>query len=146
MANVTRGMIIPIDGGGSVVRFQWNPKEVQSAVQAEWAVIKTAGSEQPFLQFCNGEAPTLQFDLEYSRSDNNDGFVLAQVQAIQRLTKPLVKGASMSRPPLVKFVMGSLPRPTCIVKQANAVFSGLFHPTSLLPYEAKVSVILWEYR
>ncbi|MEW6352509.1 MAG: hypothetical protein AB1646_25970 [Thermodesulfobacteriota bacterium] len=142
-----RGMILPLEGGGQAIIFEWNPKQIEGpGAKAEYAQIKTAGRETPFLQYSNGDVISIRFDLELSRSDFGDGYVKGVVDNLVRLTKPTVRGQGVNRPPRVKFLFGNLLRRTCIVAEVNPVFKGQFNPLTLEPYGASVSVLLWEYK
>lgn len=141
----TRGLIVPIEGTASPVVFQWNPEEIDGpGGDANWVPIDVAGREQPYLQYTHGNLSVIEFELQFSRHDNPDGYVQNQIDNLVNLTKPTVKMAGLSRPPLVMLILGNRPRTTCVVKSAEPSTFGTAHPISLDPYQAAVRVKLWE--
>lgn len=146
MNQFIRGMIIPIEGGGSTIRFQWNPRELQGfGARAEYAILKVAGRETPFLQFACGDVPTLEIELKFTKGSSDDGYVMRMVDTLQRLTKPLIRGATLHRPPRVMWVFGDMPKRRCVVARADPRYQGLFS-ASLAPHEATVSLTLLEHK
>lgn len=145
MNQFIRGMIIPIEGGVSPIRFQWNPRELQGfGARAEYAVLKVAGREAPFLQFACGDVRQLDIELKFTKGGSDDGYVMGMVNALQQLTKPLVMGATLHRPPRVMWVFGEMPKRRCVITRADPRFHGLFSST-LAPHEATVSLTLLEH-
>lgn len=144
MSQFIRGMIIPIEGGGGSIRFQWNPRDLGGFTShAEYAVLKVAGRETPFLQFACGDVRQLDIELEFSKGANGDGYVMAMVESIQKLTRPLIRGATLHRPPRVMWIFGDMPKKRCVITKADPKFSGPFSP-SLSPQQARVSMSLLE--
>jgi len=144
MQRPTAGQIIPIDGGGGAIRFQWNPREITGpTASAQYAVIAVAGREFPYLEYSNGQQSHIRFDLEYSTASDNGSLVKSNFQALNALTKPSVRGASMSRPPRVMFIFGSFLRERCVVVEVQPNFSKVFHEADLMPLHAKIGVTLW---
>lgn len=135
-----------IDGPGGVVRFQWNPVEVEGPVyRAEYAPIKVLGRETPFLEFANGDIRHIRFDLEFSGQGNGPGWVTSQVAALERLCTPYRVGVGLRRPPRVKLIVGTFLRKTCVVAEMAPRYSGVYDPATIEPYYCKVSLNLFEY-
>ncbi len=145
MPPFTQGALIPLEGGGSEIWFQWNPANVDEAHKAEYAEIKVSGRDSPFLEYSNGATTTYSFDLDISRSDNGDDYVQSAVQSLVQMTKATVQGQGVNRPPRVLFVFGSLFSKECVVAEANPKYWGQFNPITLMPYQATVHVVLNEY-
>ena len=142
-----RGQLIPIDGGSGPIRFQWNPREITGpTAKADYAILKCAGGIQPFLQFACRDVPETHFELIFTGERLDDSSVIDRVEALQRLTEPTVRGQGIARPPRVKFIMGNFPRQTCVVVEAQPVYSQMHGPMSLAPLYARVSVGLWRVR
>lgn len=140
-----RGMIISIEAMIQPIRFQWNPRELQGFTsKAEYAVLKVAGRETPYLQFATGDVRQLDVELEFSKSGNGDGYVMRMVEALQELTKPLVRGVTLHRPPRVMWIFGEMPKKRCVITRADPKFSGPFS-AGLDPQQAKVSLTLLEH-
>jgi len=145
MRPFTRGQIIPLDGGGGSIQFQWNPKTVEGpGGRAEYAQLKCAGGEQPFLQFACGDVPEIRLDLDISGQDKSPGFVKSQVDALVKLTKPVARGQGVNRPPRVQLIFGPI-REKCVVVEVRPIVGPRF-TTDLQPLEAHVSVTLWKWR
>jgi hypothetical protein len=145
MAEFMRGMILPTEGGGPVF-FQWNPEKIGGPIaKAGWDVIKTAGREQPYLEYSCAESTVYKFTIQLSRMDNPDEFVSETIKRLVGLTKPIMAGGKVKRPPRVMFMLGSFLRKTCVVLDVDPISKGIFHPHSLLPFDAEVAITLAEY-
>lgn len=141
-----RGMIIPIEGGIAAIRFQWNPRELRGfTAHADYAELKVIGRDTPFLQFSSGQVKQLDIELEFSKGSNGDGYVMGMVNSVQELTKPLVKGATLHRPPRVMWIFGEMPKKLCVITRADSHFSVPFSAT-LDPQQARVSLTLLEHK
>jgi len=142
----TAGMIIPIDGPGSSIRFQWNPKKIDGpTVKAEYAKLNVAGRDSPYQQYSHGDATIIKFTIEVSRYNNSDGYVASIGDALRSLTQPSVQMAGMSRPPRVMLILGSFLRSICILTEVAPEFEGIFEQNSLLPFNAKYKLTFHEY-
>ena len=142
-----RGGIIPLEGGGNQIMFQWNPAQISGPnVKPKYAEIEVAGREVPYLQYSNGSTITYTFDLDVSRGDNGPGYVKGVVEALSELTRPTIRGQGMNRAPRVLFIFGSLFSKVCVIAEVSPVYKGLFNPLTLDPYEAMVHIVLNEYR
>ena len=140
-----RGMILPIEGG-SPIFFQWNPEKIGGPIaKAGWDAIKTAGREQPFLEYSCGDATSYKFSIQLSRMDNPDEFVSETIKRLVDLTKPRMLGGKVKRPSRVMFMLGAFIRKVCVVTDVDPASKGIFHPDSLLPFDAEVSLTLMEY-
>lgn len=141
MQSFTRGLIIGLEGGGSVI-FQWNPSGIDGPnAQADWQAIPTPGAEIPGVEFVSGGVPHIRFDMMLSRTDS-DGQVDAMVESLRALTKPVVKGQGKDRPSRVKLILGTR-RWTCVLLEVNPRFEHSFHPLTLQPFFARVSLLFW---
>lgn len=139
----TSAMLVPMDGGGGPISFQWNPHKIKRSKKIKWNQLRVAGREQPILQYGCGEAQVYSIEFHISRYNRGASHVKSTVDQIFQLTKPTV-GAFVKRPPRVQFIMGSHIRLTCYVQSIDVEFNNLAHPTSLLPYLAKVQMVLEE--
>jgi len=138
------GIILPIDGGGSPVRFQYNPLEIEGPTAImNWASLNVAGRRDPYLQFSHGEQAYIKFNLIYAKR-SSAMTVVAAYKSLESLTIPIKRG-NMSRPPICLLLLGGFLRQKCIVKEANPSFNRLFEPDSMLPETVKISVLLWLY-
>lgn len=142
-----RGMIIPIDGGGSPVRFQWNPNRIDGPTAgAEWDQVKTAGRAQPWLQFSCGTQPEIAFIIQLSSDQGGrDGSVEQAAEALRKLSRPQKRGQGVPHPPRVELIVGTFLRKTCVLIGVSPVFHKQFDPQTLQPVFGEVSLKLWEY-
>jgi len=138
----THGMVIPLEGSGQTVAFQWNPEQIDGPdAKADWEAIPTAGAKIPGVEYSAGGVPHIQFDIALSR-DNSDQDVDSMVKSLQRLTDPTVKGRGKDRPPRLKLILGDR-RWTCVLLEANPHYHKFFHPITLQPYFAKIGLLFW---
>ena len=141
-----RGMIIPMEGGGPPIVFQWNPASTEGpTAAANWDQVVTAASGIPFLHFGGGAGSEIRFELIFSRENHGDGWVEGRIEALRRLTVP-VAGRGMRRPPLVKLAIGRAIREVCVTRDVRPVRGILAAPWSLLPREARVAVTFLRWR
>lgn len=156
MAPFTKGMIIPIDGSGPTVIFQWNPYEVHVKKDVKWRGIHTAGREQPIFQYGCGEARVLSLSVEVSRYNNSDFFVQGFFDQLQALAVPSVFGMGVNRPTRVQAILGQSINMTCFIDDVHFRygshrgqqhhFTYLATPDNLLPKEGHVIIKLIEYK
>jgi hypothetical protein len=141
-----RGMIIPMEGGGGPILFQWNPASTTGPTAgANWDQVVTAASEIPFLHFGGGGPSEIRFELVFSRENHGDGFVEGRIEALRRLTVP-VTGRGMVRPPLVKLAIGRAIREVCVTREVSPVRGVLAAPRTLAPRDARVAVTFLRWR
>jgi hypothetical protein len=144
--NVTKGQIIPIDGPGPSIRFQWNPAKIEGpVVNAEYVMIPVAGRDAPYIQYSHGKEKRIRFTIEVSRYNNDDGYVNSVYNSLRALTQPSMKLAGVSRPPRVMLIIGSFLRAVCVLIEVTPSFEGIFSPNSLLPHNAKYTLTFLEY-
>ena len=138
---------MPLEGSGSgSIRFQWNPNKIGGPkVQANWTRVATAGREQPFMHYASGGSNMFNISIELSRYDNGDEYVKDTIERIISLTKPTVKGTGVSHPPRIMLIIGTFLRKTCVLESVDPVCMDLFHPDTLNPFKAEVSLTLAEY-
>lgn len=156
MADFTKGMIIPIDGAGQIVVFQWNPYELNITKATHWKGIHTAGREQPVYQYGCGEARVLNLSIEVSRDNNSDFFVVGFFDSLMELTRPYVFGMGVNRPTRVQVILGQSVNMTCFVDDVHFRMGShvgqqkhhtyLATPDNLLPKEGHVIVKFKEYK
>ncbi len=143
---VQKGMMMPIDGGGAPVVFQYNPCELNGpSAEAEYATIGVGGSEHPYMQYSHGKESVIQFELVSAR-DMGEGQVKAMHQALVALTKPEKKGVGPGSPPRVMFILGGFIREKCIVKSVQPRFRRFHNPESLMPNEGRFQITLWKWK
>ena len=154
MAYYTRGMLLPLEGGGMPVIFQYNPFELNIGKGAHWAQLPTAGRDQPYLQFGCGTPRKVQMNMEVSRGNNGPEYVKVMCEAVEALTKPTVRGAGLDRPPIVQLILGAHLSLSCIVHNAQTRFGShrgqraqtyMAEPYGLLPKEAVINIVLLEF-
>lgn len=141
----TKGMILPIDGGGEAITFQWNPDKIVQSKSAKWARQPVAGREQPVLQYGCGQARQWKIEFDLSRSNQGDSFVKSMVESCESLAMPS-GGGKVKHPPRVRFRLGNGIKAKCIVEDVSITYGPLFNPMSLLPYDARVAMTLTEYK
>lgn len=141
----TSAMIVPIDGGGGPITFQWNPHKIKRSKKIKWNQLRIAGREQPILQYGCGEAQIYTIEFDISRYNRGDSHVKSTIDNIFKLTKPTV-GGFVKRPPRVEFILGSAIKVTCVIQSIDADYGPLYHPTSLMPYMSKVTIVLEEIK
>jgi hypothetical protein len=146
-------MIIPIDGGQSVV-FQYNPYDVQISKSARWKGINVAGREQPVLQYGCGDAARVNLAIEVSNENNGDFFVKGFMDALLENTKPLSRGLGVDCNPRVQLILGASIDMCCVIDKLILRFGGrqqnpytyLADRVSLLPKNGHVIIDLMEYK
>lgn len=144
LAPPIKGMMIPLDGPGTPVVFQYNPAEVGGPVaEAEYATLGVGGKELPYLQYSHGKEAPITFTLTAARSMSG-AEVIAMHKALQSLTKPFKKGVGPGSPPRVMLILGALMRETVVVKNVQPRFRR-FHTPELLPGEGLFQVTLWKW-
>ena len=144
MQPFTKGQIIPLDGIVLPIRFQWNPREINGpTASATYATLATAGREFPFIEYSHGQQSSIRFDLEYSTQSDNGAMVKANYLALNMLTKPIPRGASLKRPPLVMLILGNFLRERCCITEVTPNFSRTFDNDTLLPHHARISINMW---
>lgn len=142
MENFTKGMLIPIGGGGSPIIFQWNPATIKYSRSANWHSLPAAGNNQPFLQYTCGGANLISFIIDVSRYNNSDFFVRGTIGALVALASASNSSGSINRPPKVMFISGESLSVLCVVDKVAVNFGIRANPNTLLPYEAKVNITL----
>jgi hypothetical protein len=153
-ANWTKGMILPLEGFGSPVVFQWNPYEMHLDKTNKWAALHPAGGERPIFHYGCGEARIISLSIEISQHNNSDFFVKGWMDKLHKLTKPLVKGSGISRPPQVQVIIGGHLDCTAIIKRVHFRmgshrgqqhhFTYLAEPNMLLPRDGHVIIRMHE--
>jgi hypothetical protein len=135
----TSVILVDTEGGNGSFSFQWNPHKTSMDVKIPWNQLRVAGREQPIQQFGCGEAQTLDIEFDLSRMNRGDGWVMSASKKLFNLKKPTV-GGFIKRPPKCQLIFGKAFTFTCFVTNVHVDFGPLFHPTSLLPYNAKVKM------
>lgn len=145
MDNFSKAMLIPVDGSCGPVVFQWNPPFVKHTRDAKWIKMKSAGNDMPQLQYTCGDPTKFSFEFDVSRYNNSDFFVKGFADNLMDMTLASKgPGAAVQRPPKVTFVMGQFIRKNVVVEHVEIIYGQLFNPSSLLPYLAKVKIVLKE--
>lgn len=142
-ANWTRGMIIGLEGGGRV-RFHYNPHKVVTNKDTSWTQLKSAGREQPILQYGCGNPIYYELEIDLTRA-GGDNYVKQATETLLNMCRPLVRGAGVDRPPKVQLVLGSAITATCIVDSVTSQYGPLFS-MSLNPYMGKLTIRLLEIK
>jgi hypothetical protein len=142
LTNFTKGMIIPIDGGGSPVIFQWNPATIKYSRAANWHSMRAAGNNEPFLQYTCGSSHIVHFSIDVSRSNNSDFFVRGFARDLVALADTGQSGGMVKRPSKVMFISGDSLSIYGVVDKVDVAYGLLANPDSLLPYEAKIAVTI----
>ena len=110
MGLYTQGMIIPYpsdDAEVGIITFEYNPYEIHLDKEVQWAKVHVAGRDQPYMHFGCGEVQKLTLAIEVNKSNNSDFFVKGFMDDLNKLTKPTVQGAGMTRPPRVQLILGA---------------------------------------
>jgi hypothetical protein len=152
----SKGMILPVDGMGSPVIFQFNPQAVQGpTAQLEYAQINVVGRQYPYLQYSNGKPGEIRVQLQFAGQHDGGASVASAYYALESLTTPsplnigLAFGSMMSRPPRVMFIMGDFLRELAVVVNLSPNFTigrGGDFRGSLMPMMATIDVTLWRWR
>ena len=144
MGFYVRGQVIPLEGGGSPVRFQFNPHRYDGPTAvAGWDQVKVAGRDQPWLQFSCGETTVLKVDIKLS--SDGGASVKDQVDALTAFKRPTVRGAGVNHPPRLKLILGSFVRLNCVLKEVSPSFGHPADPATLMPYHGDLTLTFWEY-
>jgi hypothetical protein len=144
MNQFIRGMIIPLEGSGKTVRFQYNPRHISGPqLSPQYATLAVAGRELPFVQYGHGRESQIHFELQYSGQTDGGSFVKEQYEALKSLTEPTVRGASMNHPPKVMLIFGTFFRERCVVVEVNPDFTMPFHVQTLVSLNATIGITLW---
>jgi hypothetical protein len=137
-------MMIPLDGPGTPVIFQFNPNEVNGPIaEADYASMGVGGRELPYLQYSHGKEAAITFELVAART-MSAGEVNAMHGALKALTKPFKKGVGPGSPPRVMLILGGFMRETVVVKSVHPKFKR-FHNPDLNPNEGRFQVTLWKW-
>lgn len=143
---LTRGALIPLEGGIPAVEFEWNPSQITGpTAKANWAQINCAGGVAPFLQFSHREQSNIQFDLKFSKNVHSWDYVNAMWRNLEAMTMPVVPLSSVNRPPRVRFALGDFLWELVVVSEVRPVFDKVFEPMTLLPKFSTISINLWRY-
>jgi len=149
----TKGMIIPLEGGGVPIIFQWNPYELHIDKDIKWKPLHVAGAEAPYFEYGCGEARKISLGIEVSQDNNSDFFVKGYLDAIVQLGYPTVRGQGVNRPPRLLLNLGASLNVICLVDDVKVKYGShrgqshytyLAHPDTLLPKEGNVLVRLVE--
>jgi hypothetical protein len=127
---VTAGMLIPNDGGGGPITFQWNPISVHVQKVINWQHLRVVGREHAFQQYACGEPRTYTISFELSASNRGKSFVKETVDQIMELTKPTV-GGTVKRPPECTLILGDFINLKCIVHRVRVAHKEFFDPQGL---------------
>lgn len=141
----TKGMIIPTEGGGSPILFQWNPSTVNENKGVRWAKLSPIGREQPILQYSIGQARVISFQIDVSESGGLGMDAKAYIEQFLELTKPSV-GGNVKRPPKLQLILGQALKMTCVLTGVSNSYGPLFHPLTLGPQQSKVQLTFTEFK
>jgi hypothetical protein len=140
-----KGMMIPLEGGGKTVTFQFNPSELLGpTARAEYATLAVQGGDSPYMQFSHRREAVIQFDLIATRELSESDAKQMQ-QDLDSLTIPIKRGIGPAKPPKVMFIFGKLLREKCVVINVEPKFRRIFSP-SLMADECRFRVELWRWK
>jgi len=136
-----RGSITPVIPRGQTIWFEYNPPEVESAREVNWAEIAVPGLDAPLQQFVRGGVRTVTLEV-YFNADFYDRpwDVRASVQAVEAL---LDKTGETLAPPVCLFELGEIRMPV-VVGAVNTRWT-MFSQGGA-PLEATVALSLRAYR
>lgn len=140
----TSGLIIPLENSISgAIEFQWNPHKLHREKSIPFNHLRLAGREAPIQQYGCGDPQVYSLEFTLSRMNRGDHWVTNAVEALFRLTKPVV-GQFVRRTTKVRLILGDAIRATCFITKINVEYGPLYNPKTLLPYQAKVRITLEE--
>ncbi|MGH2689964.1 MAG: LysM peptidoglycan-binding domain-containing protein [Actinomycetota bacterium] len=93
-------------GGGTQIRFQFNPKEFQVAKKANWKSSPTKGNKNaPPPEYTGPDAASMTLEMFLDASDQSAGDVSKDVQKLFDACAPTASSDSKNKPlpPLVRF-------------------------------------------
>lgn len=144
MSRWAQGSIIGIEYP-AIVRFYFNPATISIGKSPAWGRMEAAGREQPIIQYGCGEARTFNFELKLTRAAGA-GYVRGTVESLLELSKPLVRGIGVDRPPSVRLILGVALKAVCVIDHVDGEYGPLFNPVTLEPYQGSISIALTEYK
>jgi len=139
-----KGMVIPTEGGGGPILFQWNPRTVKEDKGARWAKLQPIGREQPILQFSIGQARVISFNIDVSEPGGTGMSAKSYIDQFIELTKPSV-GGNVKRPPKLQLILGQAIKMTCVLTAVSNAYGPLFHPMTLGPQQSTVRLTFTEF-
>ena len=142
MANQLPGMIIGIEFP-VVIPFQWNPQIINVHKKPSWHKLYPAGAEGPVYHYGAGEPDTSSFLMDLSKSG---GGVANVMEALKQLTKPVVRGWGVKRPPLVSLVIGATIQQVGFIVDVKGAYGPIFDPRTYVALQGKVTVTFEEVR
>ena len=142
MDNFTKGMIVPMDGGGDPVTFQWNPATIKHSRDSDWKSMYAAGNESPHLQYTCGKAHVFSFSIDVSRWNNSDFFVKGFADKLMALAATCSAGGAVKRPPKIMFTSGQAHKVRGVIDKVEITYTTLANPNSLLHYGATIKITI----
>lgn len=140
-----KGMVIPVEGGGQPISFQWNPRTVNHDKGVTWAQLKPIAREQPILQYSIGLAQVISFEMDVSESGGTGMAAKDYIDQFFELTKPTV-GGNVKRPPKLQLILGAAIQMTCVLTAVGSKYGPLFHPTTLGPQQSIIRLTFMEFK
>lgn len=136
-----RGSITPVVPRGETIWFEYNPPELETAKDVNWAEIGVPGSDFPLQQFVRGGLRTLTVEV-YFNADFYDGAwdIRESVKALEALAE---KTEDTLAPPVCLFEWGAFQMPV-VVGSVTTRYT-MFDPGGT-PLEATVALSLRAHR
>jgi hypothetical protein len=140
-------MLIPLDGGGETVSFQYNPEEVAGPdANPTYGVQEVLGRELPVVEYTSGGQSTISFKIKIGRKQS-DSDVKDMIDKLIKLTKPDQQGGGGGqgppKAPRCSFVGGEqFQDETVVVQSVKPVVSRMINPMTLLATHAEVQITL----
>ena len=107
-----KGSITPVIPRGEPIRFEYNPPEIESAKDVNWAEIAVPGLDFPLQQFVRGGLRTITVEVYFNADRYDETWnVRESVQAIETLVE---KTDETHAPPVCLFEWGGLQAPVVI--------------------------------
>jgi hypothetical protein len=128
-------MIIPLEGSAQPVVFYMNAWEIHDNIKAKYNLMSPAGREQPFLQYAHGDVRRISYNVEIPQYDFGEDYVKSQIDALEALRYPSVKGQGISRPPVCQLVSGQHINRRVVVEYVQSRFGshrGITHHQTYL--------------
>jgi hypothetical protein len=148
-------MIVPLEGFAGPVVFYFNPWEIHDNVKANYNLMSPAGREQPFLLFGCGDVRHISLSVEIVSGDFGPLYVKTQIDALEALRYPSVKGQGVDRPPVCQLISGAHINRRVVVEYVQSRFGshkGMTHhqtyladPVTLLPRRVDARINLLEF-
>ena len=136
-----KASLTPVIPQGDPIWLEYNPPELETSQEIEWAQINIPGLNWPLQQFIRGGVKTLNLEVYFNADSYNSTFdVRSAVDKLEALTQ---KGQGSLSPAVCLFSWGDWQFP-CLVASINTRYTMFDKEGKLL--EAAVKLVLRAYK